>query len=80
MQIFFFLNSNSFSAREKKTGDAYELIITSMNTVANLSSPLVTRLASSIQLGRRERERGTSHDALSLQQSRAGGECWVGCH
>jgi hypothetical protein len=59
---------------EKKTGDAYELIITSMNTVVNLSSPLVTRLASSIQLGRRERERGTAHDALSLQQSRAGGE------
>ena len=45
-----------------------------MNTVVNLSSPLVTRLASSIQLGRRERERGTAHDALSLQQSRAGGE------
>jgi hypothetical protein len=40
------------------------------NTVVNLSLPLVTRLASSIQLGRRERERGTTHDALSLQQSR----------
>jgi hypothetical protein len=31
-------------------------------------------LASSIQLGRRERERGTAHDALSLQQSRVGKE------
>jgi len=44
------------------------------NTVVNLSLPLVTRLASSIQLGRRERERGTTHDSLSLQQSRAGSE------
>jgi len=30
MQVFFFLNSNSLSVRGKKTGDAYELIITSM--------------------------------------------------
>jgi hypothetical protein len=51
---------------EKKTGDAYELIITSMNTVVNLSSPLVTRLASSIQLGRREREREEQHMMLFL--------------
>jgi hypothetical protein len=31
MQVFFFLNSNSSSVRGKKTGDAYELIITSTN-------------------------------------------------
>jgi hypothetical protein len=37
------------------------------NTAVNLSLPLVTRLASSIQLGKRERERGIAHDALSLQ-------------
>jgi hypothetical protein len=45
-----------------------------MNLVVNISLPLVTRLASSIQLERRERERGTTYDALSLQQSRAGRE------
>jgi hypothetical protein len=37
-----------------------------MNTVVNLSSPLVTRLASSIQLGRREREREEQHMMLFL--------------
>jgi len=35
---------------------------------------LVTRLVSSIQLGRRERERGIAHDAFSLRQSRTGRE------
>jgi len=45
-----------------------------MNIVVNLSLPLVTRLASFIQLERREREIGTTYDALSLQQSRAGRE------
>jgi hypothetical protein len=37
-----------------------------MNTVVNLSSPLVTRLASSIELGRREREREEHHMMLFL--------------
>jgi hypothetical protein len=41
------------------------------NTAINLSLPLVTRLASSIQLRRRERERRTAHDALSLQHGKA---------